>query len=117
MALKNTHPKELKLLPYNESGLYLAIIAMGGLSKLARVLSEKSGKPVSRQVIFQWKKYGKIPSWSITSIHQITQLPFELLLLPFETTKGKVLKNKKVELASPKKIIEIPEFQLTSKTS
>lgn len=73
----------MKLNPYNKSGLYRAITAMGGLSKLAKELTEKSGKPVSRQVIFQWKRYGKIPSPFIVYIHQLTLISFEDLLEPF----------------------------------
>lgn len=85
----------MRLKPYNKSGLYRTIAAVGGLSKLAQALTSKCGKPVSRQVIFQWKKYGRIPAPFITYIHELTLIPFADLLEPFEPVLTEKEKDEK----------------------
>lgn len=73
----------MKLKPFNRSGLYRAITAVDGISKLAQALTSSTDKPVSRQVIFQWKRYGRIPAWAVMPIHRATLIPLEDLLEPF----------------------------------
>jgi hypothetical protein len=89
----------MKLKPYDKSGLYRAEIALGGISKMARTLTAKTGKPVSRQVIFQWRKYGRIPAWFIPHIHSATLIPYEDLLEAFEPEQ-----KDKMKMNSHKKI-------------
>lgn len=73
-----------KLKPYNKSGLYRAIIAVGGLTELSKQLTVMTGKPVSRQSVFNWRKNGRVPSWFIPHIHELTNIPLIDLLEPYE---------------------------------
>lgn len=72
-----------KLKPFEKSGLYRATVALGGLSELARALTVESGKPVSRQAVFNWRQNGRIPSWFIPHINKLTNIPLADLLEPF----------------------------------
>lgn len=70
----------MKLKPYEKSGLYRAIVALGGVSKMAIALTSATGKPVSRQTVFQWRRYGRVPQWFVMPIHNLTLIPLTELL-------------------------------------
>ena len=75
--------------PFNKSGLYRALMVTDGASEMARLLTSKTDEPITRQRVFQWKKYGNIPREFVVPIYEITHIPIVDLLEEFEPVKAK----------------------------
>jgi carbamoyl-phosphate synthase small subunit len=75
MANRPKHYDDTTLTPLQQ-----AINQLGGQAELAKRLTERTGKPVTRQMVNNWVSRGSLPSWVVQPLHSLTGLSYEVLL-------------------------------------
>lgn len=63
-----------------EAGVERAVAWAGSSGKLAQALAKSSGREITRQVVDQWRAYGKVARAWVLDVHLLTKVPIEDLM-------------------------------------